>query len=89
MAALHTVAASCDPPGERGADGGMRPAQLLQAAGAIDLRKLEGAIGEGLPIKLKCEIFTDLNKGLREAMLSALGEAEFKKLGADGGHGNL
>ena len=61
----------------------LRPAQVMQLAGAVNLRKLEGALGDGIPVKLKCDIFTDLNRELREALRTALGEQAYNKLGAE------
>ncbi len=61
----------------------LRPAQVMQLAGAIDLGKLEGALGGGLPLALRCDILTSLNRELGEAVRSALGEEGFRKLGGD------
>jgi hypothetical protein len=61
----------------------MRPAQVMQLAAAVNLGKFDGALDSRMPLKLRCEIFTDLNRELREAMLSVLGDQAFKKLGAE------
>ncbi len=61
----------------------MRPAQVMQLAAAVNLGKFDGALDSRMPLKLRCEIFTDLNRELREAMLSVLGDPAFKKLGAE------
>lgn len=61
----------------------MRPAQVMQLAAAVNLGKFDGALDSRMPLKLRCEIFTDLNRELREAMLLVLGDPAFKKLGAE------
>ena len=61
----------------------MRPAQVMQLAAAVNLGKFDGALDSRMPLKLRCDIFTDLNRELREAMLSVLGDQAFKKLGAE------
>jgi len=61
----------------------MRPAQVMQLAAAVNLGKFDGALDSRVPLKLRCDIFTDLNRELREAMLSVLGDPAFKKLGAE------
>ncbi len=61
----------------------MRPAQVMQLAAAVNLGKLEGALGNGIPLKLRCDIFTNLNRELRDTMRSELGEQVFNKIGAE------
>ncbi|MBQ2623621.1 MAG: hypothetical protein IJG18_00815 [Kiritimatiellae bacterium] len=61
----------------------MRPAQVMQLAAAVNLGKFDGALDSRMPLKLRCDIFTDLNRELRETMLSVLGDQAFKKLGAE------
>ena len=62
----------------------MRPAQTLLVAESIDLGKLKATLGQkDLPRAVKCDVFTNFNMMLREAMKSTLGEEAFGKLGAD------
>ena len=61
----------------------MRPAQVMEMSAAVNLGKLEGALNNGLPLKVRCDIFTDLNRELRETMRSELGEQVFNKIGAE------
>ena len=61
----------------------MRPAQVMQLAAAVNLGKFDGALDSRMPLKLRCDIFTDLNRELRETMRSVLGDQAFKKLGAE------
>ncbi len=61
----------------------MRPAKLLAVAGAIDTGKLEGALDSGLPLRLKCAIFSDMSKSVDNAIKEALGDDAYKKLGSD------
>ena len=61
----------------------MRPAQVMQLAAAVNLGKFDGALDSRVPLRLRCDIFTDLNRELRETMLSILGDQAFKKLGAE------
>ena len=58
-------------------------AKTSQLAAAVNLGKFDGALDSRMPLKLRCDIFTDLNRELREAMLSVLGDQAFKKLGAE------
>lgn len=61
----------------------MRPAQVMRLAAAVNLGKFDGALNSRMPLKVRCDIFTDLNRELREAMLSELGAEAFKNLGAE------